>query len=408
MTQLHPLVKLYRKAKAAKGQAFATRVARKYFHARYAAEDGPTVAKYAHDPDFERKHPRGQPENAGEFAEVHATIGDKPGEGVHLRLPHGSTVVSPEQQAREQQPDSGTLDLSQPGESAEAISSFGSDVKLMEGEQPAVAPTSGTDPEPMTPEPEELSKLESSLTSSAVKHYEELPRKSKNRVFLVTMEDGTQGVFKPTSGEMRLRQDVPLGGYVMREVGTYEAAKLWGMADLVPVTTKRTVEDQEGSCQLYVGNAKTAFAVAYGEDEVPLASQGQNPAAYDGPRDAARAAAFDFLMGNSDRHLGNWLIDDNGRIVLIDNGLTMPERNRKATVEIMCDKNLLEKHYKDLPLSEVTASLTDEVLDAMEKTFAKLGFSKEAIVAWDERAEVLREAKTYGEAIQALHEKASA
>ncbi len=36
------------------------------------------------------------------------------------------------------------------------------------------------------------------------------------------------------------------------------------------------------------------------------------------------AAAFDFLIGNTDRHDGNWMIKADGKMMLIDHGLTFP------------------------------------------------------------------------------------
>ena len=94
---MHPLVKLYRRANKAKGHDFATKCVQRFYRHRYAAKP-PKVDKYAWR---EEDHPRGQPENAGEFAEVHATIGDSAGEGVHLKLRHGSQIVGPEQQSRD-------------------------------------------------------------------------------------------------------------------------------------------------------------------------------------------------------------------------------------------------------------------------------------------------------------------
>jgi hypothetical protein len=45
---------------------------------------------------------------------------------------------------------------------------------------------------------------------------------------------------------------------------------------------------------------------------------------YDGERDLQRAALFDFVTANLDRHIGNWLVDESqpgGKLALIDHGL---------------------------------------------------------------------------------------
>jgi hypothetical protein len=50
-------------------------------------------------------------------------------------------------------------------------------------------------------------------------------------------------------------------------------------------------------------------------------------ARYDGEKDLARASAFDVLVGNTDRHSGNWMLGK-GKISLIDNGLAFPTSNK--------------------------------------------------------------------------------
>jgi hypothetical protein len=63
----HPLVRLYRKAKRAKGHDFAQRLVHRYYSARHAEPDAKHVDKY----EFrEEDHRCGQPENAGEFAKA--------------------------------------------------------------------------------------------------------------------------------------------------------------------------------------------------------------------------------------------------------------------------------------------------------------------------------------------------
>jgi hypothetical protein len=75
----------------------------------------------------------------------------------------------------------------------------------------------------------------------------------------------------------------------------------------------REYEGGSGSVQEFKPNTDSA-AAHYGRDS-----------AFDGPEDAARAAVFDYLVGHSDRHYGNWLVEKgSGKPVLIDNGLAFP------------------------------------------------------------------------------------
>ena len=95
-----------------------------------------------------------------------------------------------------------------------------------------------------------------------------------------------------------------------RELGCWEVAKLVGMTDLVNThCVQREYEGDEGSmCYFQPGER---------------ADEANN--AFDGKRDTARAAAFDYVVGNEDRHQGNWVITPDGKYGLIDHNLTFPE-----------------------------------------------------------------------------------
>lgn len=133
-----------------------------------------------------------------------------------------------------------------------------------------------------------------------------------NSTALLELEDGSMGVFKPGKGEMAgLRGGVRAGTYYKREIAASSLAEILGFDDMVPTTTLRRQGTQEGSIQRFVGGA-------------PEAADVEEEKRFDGPEDAGRAAAFDYLIGNMDRHAGNWLLKD-GKLVLIDNGLAFPE-----------------------------------------------------------------------------------
>jgi phage portal protein BeeE len=154
---------------------------------------------------------------------------------------------------------------------------------------------------------------ETSLSTSKVKSSKALggPDAGANAAHLVELSDGTKAVFKPASGEEAgLRDNIKAGTYYKREAVAYNIAKSVGMDDLVPETVIRDVDGKQGSCQKFVDKAEVAFR--------------SGDKKWDGQEDSARIAAYDFITGNLDRHEGNWLVQKNGKIALIDHGLTLP------------------------------------------------------------------------------------
>jgi len=135
--------------------------------------------------------------------------------------------------------------------------------------------------------------------------------------FKMTFEDGTIGVYKRGGDyEPNIRITVEAGTHYRREAAFYDVAKVVGNEDLVPETVVRRndVTNIEGSVQKFVKDAQAIdnhilIDNWYGKSK----------------KDIARAAAQDFVMGNTDRHQGNWVLSK-GKIQLIDNGLSVPVR----------------------------------------------------------------------------------
>ena len=136
----------------------------------------------------------------------------------------------------------------------------------------------------------------------------------KNESKLVTLPGGNRGVFKPVSGEDDdLDPDIP-GRYDIREAAASDVARILGMADLVPSTGQASIRGSEGSLQQFVPDAQPAHEAEESGRDI-----------YGTPEDAARAAILDYIIGNVDRHTENWMVRPDGKIVLIDNGLSFPE-----------------------------------------------------------------------------------
>ena len=132
-----------------------------------------------------------------------------------------------------------------------------------------------------------------------------------SEVKFVTFDNGKKGVFKPASGASSAGRDWIEGNLVEREVAAGEVAELLGLDDLVPASVIRDVDGEEGSMQEMV-DGQTARRTSLD--------------IFDGQDDLARAAAFDYLIWNTDRHDNNWIVKPDGKLALIDNGLSFPTR----------------------------------------------------------------------------------
>jgi len=128
--------------------------------------------------------------------------------------------------------------------------------------------------------------------------------------------DKLVGVFKPIDGERftGVRNSITNTEFRLanRETLAYQVAKQLGMDNLVPETAMTQVEGQVGSMMRLVPETKH------------LGDKWMNATFYIDEWDGARATLFDYLIGNTDRHLNNALIDKAGKLVLIDHGYSFP------------------------------------------------------------------------------------
>lgn len=146
-----------------------------------------------------------------------------------------------------------------------------------------------------------------------------------NKSYELVLQDGTRGVFKPqTDGMSRFGGGWMRGGIygqsVEREVAAWEIAKLGGVDHLVQPTIERTAttpdgQTQSGSFQLWAEDSKNA-------------ARANDP--WDGHRDRQSAAMFDYVTGNQDRHVQNWMVTSNGELKLIDHGLILGETRAES------------------------------------------------------------------------------
>lgn len=142
---------------------------------------------------------------------------------------------------------------------------------------------------------------------------------SSNGTYLVTVahEDGTvRAVYKPVAGERPLWDFPP--GLHKREVAAYELACVLGWP-IIPPTIRRDGPQGDGSVQLFIDADFEQHHFTLVED----------------PRhhtQLRQMALFDVMANNTDRKSGHCLVDGDGRIWGIDNGLCFAVEFKLRTV----------------------------------------------------------------------------
>jgi len=169
---------------------------------------------------------------------------------------------------------------------------------------------------------------------------EPLDPSSVNGVEKVTFEDGTFGAWKAKGGENlnRIRPTIEGGEFYEREIATHELADFVGWGDLVPRTKLRTLGSETpsdiGPGQPGINGIGAMMDWVEGGWTQRKANNDGGFDLYDVPDEQfKRAAIFDFIVGNTDRHNKNWMMiqtDDSPlgaqkTLKLIDNGLLFPE-----------------------------------------------------------------------------------
>jgi uncharacterized repeat protein (TIGR03843 family) len=149
---------------------------------------------------------------------------------------------------------------------------------------------------------------------------------SSNATFLAAVQPASSdsdesppmlAIYKPARGERPL-WDFP-GGLWRREVAAYELDAFLGWGIVPPTVAREDAPLGPGSLQYCVD-------ALFEEHYFTLVSSPEHH------RDLRRIAAFDLVVNNADRKAGHCLLDQEGRIWAIDNGLSFHVEPKLRTV----------------------------------------------------------------------------
>ena len=248
-----------------------------------------------------------------------------------------------------------------------------------------------------TAEQAEYEKWEEFLLTAKVVDSEQLPKsEGVTQPYALTLEkDGVRhkALWKNALGER-------VGGYKETwkgEIAAYRLSRYLGL-HMVPPTVEREFQGDRGSCQIWVDHWITMADVR----EKKLNPPGLKINAFFKALFLHRA--FDNLIYNIDRHLRNYLIMEDWRLILIDHSRSF------GTAKKACKDLIYDEKYKEgpnfimaeLPRSFVEAmkALTPEVVRTVvgeyltDQEIACMISRRDLIIAWlDKRIKELGEAK---------------
>jgi hypothetical protein len=169
-------------------------------------------------------------------------------------------------------------------------------------------------------------KLETLITSNDIESITPLGagQGGVNETVKIKIKGDGEVAFKPVSGEADFITRYVGGNLYSRERAAYLICEKLEM-DNVPVTVIRKSGEKIGSAQQWVTSGKVAKDVPWMKDYpwgLPKKAPEWAVPEYE------KMKAFDVLISNSDRHYGNYLIDEvNKKFIYIDNGFSMYTTN---------------------------------------------------------------------------------
>lgn len=193
-------------------------------------------------------------------------------------------------------------------------------------------------------------------------------RGGSNANYLVTLNNGASAVWTPTRGEKahQDRPNIPTGTSAQREEAAYLVDKFMGHFARVPPAVSSGLEGRPGALKLLVSQG---LAADRRPDGLP-------------DEDYRRIALFDHVIGNLDRHVNNYLLDESSKPIPIDHGLAFPTKNGPQGTANFRFEKVFQLNQKE---REALTSLVKQ-RPQVEKTLEGL-LEKPAIEAMYERVD---------------------
>ncbi|TMD09545.1 MAG: SCO1664 family protein [Chloroflexi bacterium] len=160
-------------------------------------------------------------------------------------------------------------------------------------------------------------------------------------------------VYKPARGESPL-WDFPSGTLHRREVASYRLARFLSWPAIPPTVTRKDAPMGVGALQVFVESRP-------GEDYFKIRQERE--------KELLPVALFDVIANNADRKAGHCLLDPQGRLWVIDHGLTFHADPKLRTVIWNCSgqrlparlRGDLERGAESLEAGPLAAELSELV-----------------------------------------------
>lgn len=207
--------------------------------------------------------------------------------------------------------------------------------------------------------PEDYQKQREALVTSEIEGFEVPERRGVNPIEVVVFKDGSKAILKPDPSRYSDNHK--------SEVCASIVAGIIGFSDLVPPTSFIGFKGNRASIQKF-STGKVAFFVDQDKRYGKLS-------------DTVRAFIFDYLICNNDRHNGNWLVDKDDKLVLIDNGDCFPEYGS------MFSK--MELKVSDVHVPKAIVKHIQSKVGQIREAMLKLGFREENIASLERRVQRL-------------------
>lgn len=180
----------------------------------------------------------------------------------------------------------------------------------------------------------------------------------RNQVLLTA--DGLKLVWKPGDALAR------------REEAAYRLDRKMGHQALVPPVVYRELEGQKGALRFFL-KARPSILDAR-RNYILQCPERPN---------YARLALLDCLLGNRDRHAGNWLITAGGTSIPIDHGLSFPRHNRTTRIHSYDFVQAIPVRWEPVEVDDLAELIGPEAVEALQARFQRLRQEGSTFRWWD-------------------------